>query len=213
MIETILGVGSALTSLIGDSIDAGNNRKMKRKQIDAYKKLLITGNEMESRQDKVGDTIYTKTMGELNNGALAGRGALNPETLRTIAYTKMASARANAENEQFIADDTYNRNINAQIAQIEATPEVQVNPMDAILEGVGGYLTGKQISMQEGLASKEMAFYDKMINGVNNNTSIADSDVFNLTKNMNNFGNKDLKKKKLFGLSKNSYDLYFPQGG
>lgn len=213
MIETIfLGAGSLLTSLIGDSIDAGNAKKMKRKQIDAYRRLLINDNEMGNRQDRAGDTVYTNTINELNKGALAGRGALNPEILRTIAYTKMASARANAENEQFVADDTYNRNINTQIAQIEATPEVQVNPVDAILEGVGGYLTGKQISMQEGLANKEMEFYDKMINGINDKAPLSTSDVFNLTKNFNSFGNKDLRKKKLFNLPKASYGLYYPGG-
>lgn len=211
MIEEILGAGSFLTSLVGDAIDSNNIKKQKQKQIEAYKRLLITEGTMNNRQDRAGDTVYTKTMGELNSGALAGRGSLNPETLRTIAYTKMAIARSEAENNQFMADDSYNRNINTQIAQIEATPTPEINPMDAILEGVGGYMSGKQLTMQENLASKEMDLYDKMIGNIGTKSSILDADVFNInhTSNINNIGQEILKKmrKKSFNVPSDYFGL------
>lgn len=174
----ILAGVSALSSLIGDSIDKNNAEKIKDKQAEAYQKLLIPSNEMDKRADRVGDTVYTKAMGELNKGVFSGRGALNPETLKTIAHVKMATARADAEGNQYIADDSYNRQIKNKIAEVESTPIPDVNPMDAIFEGVGGYFAGKQLEMQEGLMNKEIQFYDEMIRDINNKKPISSSNIF-----------------------------------
>lgn len=156
----IIGGLSAASSLIGDIFEQDAAKKAKQDAINAYTKLLIPSSETESRSDRAGDTLYTKAMSELNSGAFAARGALNPETLKTIAYTKMAGSRAETEFQVAEEDYKYNRGIQQQLAQIKAQPVPQINPMNAIEAGVGGYFAGKQLDMAESLNESQKSFYD-----------------------------------------------------
>lgn len=156
----IIGGLSAASSLIGDIFDRDAAKKAKQDAINAYTKLLIPSSETEARADRAGDTLYTKAMGELNSGAFAARGALNPETLKTIAYTKMAGSRAETEFQVGEEDYKYNKGIQQQIAQIEAQPVPTINPLNAIEAGVGGYFAGKQLDMAEDLTEAQKGFMD-----------------------------------------------------
>ena len=161
MLGIAIGAASAISSLVGDALEASDAKKQKADAIAAMRKLLIPSNETEARADRAGDTLYTKTMSELNSGAFAARGALNPETLRTIAYTKMAGSRAETEFNVAEDDMKYNRGINEKIAGIEATPTPTLNPMNAIGAGISGYFTGKQLEMSQSL-SDQYASYAQM---------------------------------------------------
>ena len=165
----IIGGLSAASSLIGDIYDRDAAKKAKSDALDAFKKLLIPSSETEARADRAGDTLYTKAMSELNSGAFAARGALNPETLKTIAYTKMAGSRAETEFQVGEEDNRYNRGIQAQIAQIEAQPVPTINPMNAIEDGVEGYFTGKQLGMAEEFASSQKALMEAQAKYYGNN--------------------------------------------
>lgn len=158
MLPLIIGGLSAGSALAGDIIERNAAKKAKQDAINAYTKLLIPTSETETRADRAGDTLYTKAMSELNSGAFAARGALNPETLKTIAYTKMAGARAETEFQVGEEDYKYNKGIQQQIAQIESQPVPTINPLNAIEAGVGGYFAGKQLEMAEDLTEAQKSF-------------------------------------------------------
>lgn len=146
-----IGIVSGASSLLSDIFDRNDAERQRKSAIDAYKRLLIPANLTEKRADNVGDTVYTKTMNELNEGAFAYRGALNPEVLRTIAMTKMSGERASAELQVEEEDRKYNQSIMEQIAQIKASPIPSINPLKSITAGVEGYFAGKQLQMSEDL--------------------------------------------------------------
>jgi len=155
----LAGIGAA-TSLIGDAFDRAEAAKNQNRAVQAMKELIIPRAETERRADRYGDNFYTKSMGELNAGAFAYRGALNPETLRTMAFGDITAGRANAEMQVEEADFGFNQNIKAQIAQIKAQPLPSVNPMNAVEAGVGGYFAGRQLDMSEDLMARQGAFFD-----------------------------------------------------
>lgn len=175
MLPLIVGAVSAGSALAGDIIERNAAKKAKEDAINAFKKLLIPTSETETRSDMAGDTLYTKTMSELNSGAFAARGALNPETLKTIAYTKMAGARAETEFQVAEDDYKYNKGIQQQIAQIEAQPVPTINPLNAIEAGVGGYFAGKQLEMAEDLTSAQKDFYETQKKYYGGNKNLADN--------------------------------------
>lgn len=177
MLPLIIAGVSAASSLVGDIFEQNAAKKAKQDALNAYKKLLIPSSETEARSDRAGDTLYTKTMSELNSGAFAARGALNPETLKTIAYTKMAGSRAETELNVAEEDLKYNRNIQQQIAQIEAQPVPTINPLNAIEAGVGGYFAGKQLDMTEGLVKQQGALMDAQAKYYGGNKNLVDNFV------------------------------------
>lgn len=187
MLPLIIGGVSAASSLIGDIFERDAAKKAKQDAINAYTKLLIPSSETETRADRAGDTLYTKTMSELNSGAFAARGALNPETLKTIAYTKMAGSRAETEFQVAEDDYKYNKGIQAQIAQIEAQPVPTINPLNAIEAGVGGYFAGKQLDMTEGLVEQQKGLMEAQAKYYGGNKPLADNFI-KTTDMANNYG-------------------------
>lgn len=177
-LPAILAAGAAASSIIGDLFAASEAEKAKERAIAAYKKLLLPSSEIDRRADDVGDTIYTQAMGELNKGAFAYRGALNPETLRTIAYGRMAGLRAEQELESKRADESYNRQIQGQIAGIEAQPVPGINWGEAISGGVEGYLAGTQIEMGQELLDRQKQFYDVLEYDIKRGSELDVTDIY-----------------------------------
>ena len=180
MLPLIIGAVSAGSALAGDLIERDAAKKAKQDAINAYTKLLIPSSETETRADRAGDTLYTKTMGELNSGAFAARGALNPETLKTIAYTKMAGSRAETEFNVAEEDMKYNRTIQQQIAQAESVPVPAINPLNALEAGVGGYLAGEQLGMALKMNESQMALNKKIGDYYGGNNKTTSNDYFGL---------------------------------
>ncbi|WP_448506054.1 hypothetical protein [Immundisolibacter sp.] len=145
MLPFIMAAVSGASSLAGDLMERKAAKKAKEDAITAYKKLLIPSIETDKRADRAGDTFYTKAMGELNSGAFAARGALNPETLKTLAYSKMAGGRAETEMDVYNQDLNFNRGIQQQLAQVESQPIPAINPLNAIEAAGSGYLAGAQL--------------------------------------------------------------------
>jgi len=190
-----IGLASGIGSLIGDLSEASAARKAKQDAIAAFKKLLIPSTEIEARADRAGDNIYTKTMSELNSGAFSTRGALNPETLKTIAYSKMGVARAEGENTIANQDYAYNKGIQQKIAGIESQPIPGINPFNAISEGIGGYLAGEQLGMQQDLIKSQKNYYDNLKNYGMDKTGDFGMTISNDKFNLLDY-NPNLKKKK-----------------
>lgn len=159
----VAGAG-ALSSLISDIITSGEARRNKKRAYDSYARLLRSNTEMLTRADREGDNFYTRAMNEMNEGAFAARGALNPGMLKTIAYAKMAAGRSGIESQSRMSDEAYNDQIRNKLAEINATPVSSVDPIRAITAGVEGYFAGKQLEMTEGLMKKQGEFYDYMMN-------------------------------------------------
>jgi len=111
----IIGAAGAASSLISDIIAQSDAKKAKKRAYDAYAKLLRSNTEILTRADRHGDNFYTKAMNELNEGAFAARGALNPGMLKTIAYSKMAAARSGVEAQSQMTDENYNEQIRAKL--------------------------------------------------------------------------------------------------
>lgn len=143
------------SSLLSDILGKSQAEKQKRNAIEAYKKLLIPYSQSRIKADQYGDTVYTKAMSELNEGAFAYKGILNPRVLQTIALSKMATARAQTETDVIRKDEAFNMDILSKIAQVEAQPIPEVNPFNAIASGVEGYFAGKQFSLAEDLANQQ----------------------------------------------------------
>lgn len=200
----IAGGSSLIGDLISQSTAVKNAKSAKQKAIDAYKKLLIPYSESKQRADKAGDTVYTKAMNEINSGAFQYAGALNSDVLSALAVSKMISAKQITE-QQVLEDDTkYNREIMNRVAQAEAIPEPTIDIGKSILtgleEGVGGYLSGKQLEMAEGLNKALLDYYNKMGTTSQNNTATNNSDVVDQLA-------KVKKKKKYLTPGINDYDL------
>lgn len=184
MLPAILAGGAAVSSIVGDLFNRDQAEQAKDAALAAFKKLLIPGAEIARRADAVGDNIYTQTMEELNRGAFSYRGSLNPETLKTIAYARMAGMRASEELKSSREDENYNRSIQAKIAEIEATPIPGINPADMISAGIEGYLAGTQIEMSQGLIDKQKQFYDVLMTDINRGNSpvkLDVSDIYSIT--------------------------------
>lgn len=164
----ILGAAAAGGQLVGDLLNRDAARRAQNKAAEAMKELLIPESETRRRADRYGDDYYTKSMGELNEGAFAYAGVLNPETLRTIAYSKMAPGRAALETQVAESDLEYNRGIKQQIAGIKAQPLPEINPMGVVEAGLGGYLGGKQTEMAESLIESQKKFLDLRANDLMN---------------------------------------------
>lgn len=168
MIEEILGIASVGSSLLGDALDRSAAKKAKDDAIKAWKALLIPNSDTVRRADMYGDNVYTKAMGEINEGAFKAASALNPEVLRTIAFSKTAAARSQTETAVTEEDFRYNKGIQQQIAQIQAQPLPTFDVTGAIGAGVGGYLGGKQLSMSEGLMTMQGKYLEALTKDVNN---------------------------------------------
>ena len=159
----IIGAVSAAGSLLGDVLDQSAAKKAQQQAIQAMKALLIPAQETNKRADMYGDDMYTRTMGDLNTGAFAYAGALNPETMRTMAFSKMATARSQVETG--VREEDYKRNqiTQSQIAQIAAQPLPTIDVTGAIGAGVGGYLAGTQLEMSQELLDLNKKYINSML--------------------------------------------------
>lgn len=162
MLPLIIGAVSAAGSLLGDLLDQSAAKKAQKQAIEAYKALLIPAQETARRADQYGDDVYTRTMGDLNTGAFAAAGALNPETLRTLAFSKMGTARSQVETGVKEQDFMYNKGVQAQMAQIAAQPLPTIDVTGALGAGVAGYFGGKQLEMSEGLMESQKNWMNAM---------------------------------------------------
>jgi len=162
MLPVALGAISAAGSLIGDLLDQSAAKKAQQQAIQAMKALLIPAQETTRRADMYGDNVYTQTMGDLNSGAFAYSGALNPETIRTLAFSKMGVARSQTETAVKEQDYQYNKGIQQQIAQIEAQPLPTIDVTGALGAGVGGYFGGRQLEMSESLMKANEKYLNKL---------------------------------------------------
>ena len=196
MFDPIIGAAIGLgSSLIGDALDESAAKKAKRKAIQAMKELIVPQQETERRADRYGDDVYTRAMGELNEGAFAYSGALNPETLRTLAYSKIAPARSQVELGVHEQDLQYNRGIKEKIAQIEGMPTPTVDFMGAVESGVGGYFAGKQLNMTEELMGQQGEYMKQMGNYFSQGTQEVAGSPVGYNPTLNTIGAKGKKKK------------------
>lgn len=185
-----LGLIIGGSSLLSDIFTTNSAKKQRETAINAYKKLLIPYYQTQAKADKVGDTIYTKVMGELNSGAFAYKGALNPNILNSIALSKIATTRANAEVNVIQRDEEYNRNIRSQIAGIEAQPLPEINPFNAIAAGIEGYLGGKQLQMAEDLSKSQNDYLNLLKSTISNNNTTTNTTIPQVNTNTNSSFNK-----------------------
>lgn len=164
---------TAGSSLVGEIFGASERRKQRQQTIDAYKKLLIPYTDIKQRADRVGDTVYTKAMNELNSGAFQYAGALNSNTLSALAISKMIEARTLAQAQSEEGDNRFNRDIQSKIAEAEAISTPGINIANVLEQGFGGYLAGKQLGMTENLNKSLMEYYDllKPTSNVSQNSS------------------------------------------
>jgi len=148
--------GVALGSqLIGDINAQNAAERAKREAIKAFEKLLIPASERERRTDRAGDTIYTRAFNELNSGAFSSRGVLNPDALKSLAFAKTATARAETEFQVGENIDAENRQIRREIAGIKATPTPTVDVAGVLGAGTAGFLGGKQIELSNELLTQQ----------------------------------------------------------
>ena len=226
MLPVIIGAVSAAGSLLGDVLDQSAARKAQQQAIQAMKALLIPAQETNKRADMYGDDMYTRTMGDLNTGAFAYAGALNPETMRTMAFSKMGTARSQVETGVREEDYRFNKGVQSQIAQIAAQPLPAIDITGAIGAGVGGYFGGKQLEMNEKLMAQQGKYFDKMSEGFGTNSNIDNSNfgldinkVMNIptptggTLTMNGYNPNKYDKKKYATNAKNvaGYNFGFGQ--
>ena len=170
-----IGLITGGSSLLSDIFSKSQAEKQKRSAIEAYKKLLIPYSQSRIKADQYGDTVYTKAMSELNEGAFAYKGVLNPRVLQTIALSKMASARAQTETDVIRNDEAFNMNILSKIAEVEAQPVPEINPFNAVASGVEGYFAGKQFELAESLAKEQKDYLDLLKSSVPGITKVNDN--------------------------------------
>ena len=171
MLPAIIGAVAAAGSLVGDLLDQSAAKKAQQQAIQAMKALLIPAQETNKRADMYGDDMYTRTMGDLNTGAFAYAGALNPETMRTMAFSKMGTARSQVETGVREEDYRFNKGVQSQIAQIAAQPLPAIDITGAIGAGVGGYFGGRQLEMSASLMAQQGKYFDKMSEGFGSTNS------------------------------------------
>jgi len=193
----IIGAVSAAGSLLGDVLDQSAARKAQQQAIQAMKALLIPAQETNKRADMYGDDMYTRTMGDLNTGAFAYAGALNPETMRTMAFSKMGTARSQVETGVREEDYRFNKGVQSQIAQIAAQPLPAIDITGAIGAGVGGYFGGRQLEMSASLMAAQGEYFKSLKtppvieNGLNNSTTKTLGVTEPLNVGMNYYGQED----------------------
>lgn len=158
-IAAAAGIGA---NLLGDALDRSAAKKQQEQAIKAMKALLIPAQETARRADMYGDDLYTRTMGDVNAGAFHAAAALNPETLRTIAFSKMATARSQTETAVKEEDYRYNKQVQQQIAGIAAQPLPTIDVTGALGAGVAGYFGGRQLEMSASLLGMQEKYFDML---------------------------------------------------
>lgn len=169
MLPVVVGAVAAAGSLLGDYLDQQAAKKAQNQAIQAYKALLIPSQETNRRADMYGDDVYTRTMGDLNSGAFAYAGALNPETIRTMAFSKMGVARSQVETGVREEDYKFNKGVQAQMAQIAAQPLPTIDVTGALGAGVGGYFAGRQLEMSASLMDMNASYYGLLMDDMRDN--------------------------------------------
>lgn len=176
MLPVVMAAVSVAGSLLGDHLDRQAAKEAQKQALQAYKALLISTQETTKRADQYGDDVYTRAMGDLNTGAFAYAGALNPETMRTLAFSKMGVARSQIETAVKEEDYKFNKGVQTQMAQIGAQPLPTTDVTGALGAGVGGYFAGRQLEMNQELADLNKQYISNLlpedkITGINKATT------------------------------------------
>lgn len=156
-----LGIGGAVTTALSGLISGFGARKRLDNTIDAAKKLIKSDVEIRHDADEYGDAVTTQGVQQLNEGAYSTRGLLNPETVRTMGYAKLAGQRAATEIQSTMQDRAYNQSIREQIVELKSQRENDETIIgNSLLSAVGAgtqlYMGGVELDEQREYNSFQM---------------------------------------------------------
>lgn len=159
-----IGIGGALAlgNLFGNAIGANQRSdalaKYRKKLIDAQYDPV----EKAKALDRVGD-VYNTNMAEAMNNSAFGLGRYaNANTAKAVSMSKMIGQRSGAIVDEGRRIDSFNKDIDLQIAGLELQEPVR-DPLGDLIEGGAA---GVQLGMSIGNYQSELDFNKILMNKI-----------------------------------------------